>query len=220
MSTVPATTTTETVSFWKKFKQEGREKPTQFLALIAQTTSLFVSITSLMLTVAGLVFVYFQIMNVKEQIVGLRNSLDMQSYSAINTQMSEIDKVFIDQPTLRPYFYKKQPWPDSDEMLRNKLTSVAERKLDFIDFWFTSARHLSLDEYDMVSWRNYFIDSFRNSRILCDVLTDEQSQYGEEIRSIAFKSGKCPGVRPVSLKSLQIVEEYFPPRRVFSPTRP
>ena len=83
-------------------------------------------------------------------------------------------------------------------------------KLDFIDFWFMSARHLDLQISDMQSWRNYFLRSFRKSPILCDVLKDEKKAYGEEVLSIAHKSG-CQ-INPRRIESLKAVEEYFRPR--------
>ena len=97
---------------------------------------------SLILTSTALVFVYLQVTNVKAQIGGvhqqvrrLEDSLDLQSYGAVNNQISELDRIFIDRPELRPFFYENRDWP-SKKLLRDRVTSVAERKLDFIDFWF------------------------------------------------------------------------------------
>ncbi len=203
------------VSFWASFCRERLKKPTQFISML-------IAGLSLILTSTALVFVYLQVTNVKAQIGGvhqqvrrLEDSLDLQSYGAVNNQISELDRIFIDRPELRPFFYENRDWP-SKKLLRDRVTSVAERKLDFIDFWFTSALQMNLKRYDMQSWRNYFQRSFKQSRVLCDVLNDEKDDYGEELRSIAFKSG-CTIVSPRERKSLDRLEKYFPPRTVFVP---
>ena len=202
-------------SFWASFCRERLKNPTQFISML-------IAGLSLILTSTALFFVYLQVTNVKsqidavhEQVKRLEASLDLQSYGAVNNQISELDKIFVDRPELRPFFYENRDWP-TKKLLRDRLTSVAERKLDFIDFWFTSALHMNLKRYDMQSWKNYFQRSFMKSRVLCDVLTDEKDDYGEELRSIALKSG-CTTVSPRDRKSLERLEKYFPARTIFVP---
>jgi len=201
--------------FWQNFKKERRKEPIRFFTMLIALASFLISSSALVGTAIGLRFVYLQFINVREQIAGLHESLDLQSYSAINSQVSEIDKVFIDQPGLRPYFYENQAWPKK-AATRSKITSVAERKLDLFDFWFMSARHMDRKQYDMVSWKNYFISSFRNSRVLCDVLHAELDQYQDELRAIAGKSG-CANITPRNLKVLDQLDSYFPTRTSFAP---
>lgn len=197
----------DTTSFRENLRNERRQEPIRFLTML-------IALASFIVTSAALVFVSVQASNVKKQIRALNASLDLQSYSAINTQLAEIDNLFIDHPDLRPYFFEGAPWPSEEKpenlTLRRKLTSVAEKKLDFIDFWFMSARHLDLQRSDMVSWRNYFLGSFQNSPILCDVLKDEKEAYGEEVLSIAHKSG-CP-IKPRRVESLRVIDDYFRPQ--------
>jgi hypothetical protein len=194
--------------FWQTFRKERREEPIRFFTML-------IALSSFAITVIGLGFVFFQFVNVRQQITALHESLDLQSYSAINSQVSEIDKVFIDKPELRPYFYQNQAWP-KDAATQGQLTSVAERKLDLFDFWFMSARHMDRKQYDMVSWKNYFVSSFRNSRVLCDVLRTEQGQYQDELRAIASQSG-CANIAPRNPEVLVELEKYFPARTSFGP---
>jgi hypothetical protein len=183
-------------SFWSLVQQHRKANTIAFLALMIQACSLAISLI-------GILFVIFQIRNVRE-------SLDSQSYGSINDKLNQIDMVFIQAPELRPYFFDNARWPD-EKTAKDKLTAVAEARLDLMDYWFRQASHMNLEAYDMMAWRTFFTNSFQRSQILCDVLRTEQNEYGEPIRSLAQKSGYCPGVTPRDPKSLDRLEEYFPP---------
>ena len=117
-------------TFWSLLQQHRKANTISFLALLVQMCSLAISLI-------GILFIIFQINNVHA-------ALDSQSYGSINDKLNEVESIFIQAPDLRPYFFDNKPWPD-DETTKNKLWSIAETRLDLMDYWFRQANHLNLE---------------------------------------------------------------------------
>lgn len=62
-----------------------------------------------------------------------------------------LDRVFIENPDLRPYFYEGEPIPD-DEPLRGRVLSTAELIVDLVDTVASMLRHGQLDDEDIGPW--------------------------------------------------------------------
>lgn len=158
------------------------EKPIEFVTMI-------VTVPGLMIGLVGVAFVYFQFLD-------LRKSLDSQAYGIIGQELAELNRLFVEHPEMRPYFYAREPLPD-DAIKRNRVLAVADVYLDFIDNYYSQASHLDWTHYNRGGWDAFIRGSFERSRVLCYALCKDQDEFGDAIREIA--AGICKGVtRPPS----------------------
>jgi hypothetical protein len=133
--------------------------------------TLLVRICSLGVSVLGLVLVIGQLKKLSQSIQG-------NAFSSSFSELREIHKVFIDYPSLRPYFFEnKVPDRGSDEYQQAR--SIAEMYLDaFVHMYLLRSRfpeglhrHIDLLIEDMVS-RSTFLVSYlkENYKFLPDPL--------------------------------------------------
>lgn len=97
----------------------------------------------------------------------------------------------MEHPNYRPYFAEGKTIP-KNQPVPQELKAFAEFKLDYLDYFFTEMPHLQRNDIEYPVWKKYFEDSFTESPILCDVLKDDMTEYGYEIRY--FASPLCKGV--------------------------
>ncbi|MGD9879994.1 MAG: hypothetical protein AB7F22_16900 [Reyranella sp.] len=153
------------------------EKPIEFVTMI-------VTVPGLVIGLVGAAFVYFQFLD-------LRKNLDSQAYGIISQELGELNRLFVEHPEMRPYFYAREPLPD-DELKRNRILAVADVYLDFIDNYYSQASHLDWSHYNRGGWDAFIRGSFERSWVLCYALCKDQDEFGDAIRDVA--SGICKGV--------------------------
>jgi hypothetical protein len=127
--------------------------------------------------VVGLFFAY-------DQAKKLTASIDSATWNNVTNQEFALDKLFIDNPSTRKYFYDYVEIQRNDP-LYDRVAATAEYMLDFIDTYFSSAQYIQPDTSDPDLWRNYFIHIFSNSPITCELLDARSDEYGDDINDLA-----------------------------------
>lgn len=85
-------------------------------------------------------------------------------YQSIAGQMIEIDRVFLEHPSLKPYFYEGKPLPPVGTSDYYQVMSIAEMLIDFIDSVMTQAPNMP--DYPWSTWQAYFTDLLQASPAL------------------------------------------------------
>jgi hypothetical protein len=105
-----------------------------------------------------------------------RQSDIIATYNSLTSLILEIDKVFIEYPRLRPYFYNRTPIPaDMENQDRDRALAVAELYLDILEcIW---DRQPEFSKEDEASWRDWILDAFNTSPVLSDYYSENRSWY-------------------------------------------
>jgi hypothetical protein len=103
-------------------------------------------------------------------------------YQAMNGDMLQINRLFVDQPLLRPYFYGAKELTDESPDERERVEATAELFINFIDNVLTQIPLLpsSLAE----PWRTYFVGVTTTSPVLRDSWKRRRESYSEEMRKL------------------------------------
>jgi hypothetical protein len=103
-------------------------------------------------------------------------------YQAMNDNMLQISRLFIDRPSLRPYFYRAQELADESPEERERIEATAELFINFIDNVLTQMPLLpsSLAE----PWRAYFSNVITTSPVLCEFWKRRRAWYSQEMRAL------------------------------------
>lgn len=143
---------------------------------------------SLTLSFISLLSLIFIIIQIRQTTVSMQASM----YATIATQTLEMDKMFIDKPEFRPYFYEgrniKEGEPNYDKVL-----SIAEYQLDYFDSTRTELGYIPKDtdtQEDRKTWNKYLGDSFANSPILCRRIKANPEWYMKDLVNIATANCK------------------------------
>ena len=166
--------------------------------------SLTISLLGLISIVGGLfslVFFYRQTREIAIQTQHSHESLQSAAYQAIANHEMEVDRLFIENPRLRPYFFASQEIskisPDY-----SVAESIADYELDFFDSAQTQLKYLkSLPDVDMQAWQAYFDDSFTNSPILCQRLITLATWYEKDF--VDREKDVCSKAPKVQSKTVQ-----------------
>ena len=67
------------------------------------------------------------------QFTQTRTDLKASMYATITTQTLEVNKMFLEYPELRPYFYDGTALSQADANTLNRVMILAESKLDYFD---------------------------------------------------------------------------------------
>jgi len=142
---------------------------------------------SLTISLSGaisLIFIYIQSAQTTQ-------SMQASMYATIASHTLEMDKIFIEHPELRSYFYGGQQITEEDRNY-SLVLSIAEYQLDYFDATTTQLGYIPDDAdklEDRETWQHYFADSFAKSPILCKRLNANRDWYMESLTSIADE--KC-----------------------------
>jgi hypothetical protein len=103
-------------------------------------------------------------------------------YQAMNGDMLQINRLFVDQPLLRPYFYGEKELTDESPDERERVHATAELFINFIDNVLTQMPLLpsSLAE----PWRTYFVSVTATSPVLRDFWNRRREFYSDEMRKL------------------------------------
>jgi len=123
-------------------------------------------------------------------------SMKSSMYAIVNTQTLEMDKVFLERPHLRPYFYDNEDLSKiRDKKTLREVMSVAEYQLDFFDLVMTQLDYIPTDKdspEDKVTWKKYIVDSFANSPALCKRIADDPDWYMTSLVTLSTEPCKNP----------------------------
>jgi hypothetical protein len=114
----------------------------------------------------------------------LTASIDSATWNNVTNQEFALDKLFIDNPSTRKYFYEGVAIQRNDQ-LYDRVAATAEYMLDFIDTYFSSAQFIQPNTSDPYLWKRYFIHIFSNSPITCEILDARSDEYGDDINELA-----------------------------------
>jgi hypothetical protein len=103
-------------------------------------------------------------------------------YQAMNDNMLQINRLFIDRPLLRPYFYGEQELTDESPEERERVEATAELFINFIDNVLTQMPLLPGNLAE--PWRTYFSSVITGSPVLCDFWKRRREWYSEEMRAL------------------------------------
>lgn len=120
-------------------------------------------------------------------------------HQSITDNMLEIDRIFIDHPEFRPFFYENTPLP-SEPIQRNQLISVAELFIDFVENHLLQSPHLPAGV--LAGWRTYFLKTMKNSPALREYWHNCGVWYAKETQRLfsayPFAPSDEEGLRPAS----------------------
>ncbi|MDV6297466.1 hypothetical protein ACWEQV_29080 [Rhodococcus aetherivorans] len=87
-------------------------------------------------------------------------SLEVVTYNGATDLTLQIDRIFIEYPELRPYFYEGQSPIDQDETLRQRVDAVSEFALDALEcIWDHREKYTEMDRESWKIWINEFMAS-------------------------------------------------------------
>ena len=148
----------------------------------AKPITLF-ELLSLIISIAGFIVVIVSIFLLKRQVSIADRGLRETWLIPLKTQQLEIDKLFIDRPHLRKYFYEGEHMIDSRSDEYVQVTATSEYILDHLSGVISQK---TSDGKPLVStiWREYIKDGFANSPALCSTLEKHKHWYPKELWDI------------------------------------
>jgi hypothetical protein len=160
------------------------DKKTFTLFELASLALSFLGLVSLLLGLGSLFIIYRQTKEITRQSENSPASFQNAVYQTITTQEMEVDKLFVENPQLRPYFFSAHEINEGSSDYA-KAEAIADYELDFFDSAKGRLRLLQEVGYDvsMNAWNKYFDDSFTNSPILCKRLRELTPWYGSDFVS-------------------------------------
>ncbi len=124
------------------------------------------------LSLFGLVLVWVQVK-------GAGDALHSTAFQGLSTQQTEINKVLLERPHLRPYFFDGKPLVAGDPLFP-EVQGAVDMHLDFFDSYFTQSRfigHLENDADTQVAWEEYIRKTARSSPVMCARLHQGKHAY-------------------------------------------
>lgn len=124
-----------------------------------------------------------------------------QLYKDIAEHMLTVDKIFIEHPNLRPYFYSNKS-PDKARSTEEceQIQSIAEIILDFFDLLWVlkdisrKYKTHTVFQSHIAEWDDYFLDVYKTSPALQDFFHEHEDWWSEEMiaffKSAALKPNK------------------------------
>jgi hypothetical protein len=103
-------------------------------------------------------------------------------YQAMNDNMLQINHLFIDRPSLRPYFYDGQELTDESAEERQRIEATAELFINFTDNVLTQMPLLPRNLAE--PWRTYFAGVTSTSPVLRDFWRRRRETYSDEMRAL------------------------------------
>jgi hypothetical protein len=110
-------------------------------------------------------------------------SMKLSQYIAITQRVFDVDMLFVQNPSFRPYFYERRLVDDASNL--QQVTAIAEYILDFYSTVQEHERLLASQETpSWEEWRAFIADGFRWSPFLCAFFEQNAAWYEEGLMSI------------------------------------
>jgi hypothetical protein len=155
-----------------------------------ETLSLLVSALSLLIAALGFfaLAVSIRILAKQTRQVAIQSensvrALKASTFGDSGESMFAIDAIFVEYPDCRPYFYEAKKLA-TDDNEASRVLAIAEMLLDFFDYILLHQKSFS-PIYPGHQWREYMVDTFAASEVLCDVLNNNANWYTEALVVIA-----------------------------------
>jgi hypothetical protein len=103
------------------------------------------------------------------------------TYQGVNSQLQEIDLLFVHNPELRPYFYDNKPLP-ANWRDYHQVMAVAELLVDFMDNVVTQSYAMP-DDHAQV-WYDYFECQYHSSPAIREYWKKNRDWYRTELGKI------------------------------------
>ena len=129
---------------------------------------------------AGIVGIYF----IWRQIKQTNKNLKQSNHAAMYSLNSEIYRVFIDYPKLRPFFLKGKEL-GRKKKTRNRVFSLAELLADHFEYVLLEKDLRSENIYE--PWSNYMINIYTKSSAFREFMKKNQHLYSKELRTFFAK---------------------------------
>ena len=100
-------------------------------------------------------------------------------YQAMNDNMLQINRLFVDRPSLRPYFYEEQELTDESPEELERIDATAELFVNLIDNVLTQMP--LLPGHLAQPWRTYFASVITSSPVLREFWKRHREWYSEEM---------------------------------------
>jgi hypothetical protein len=165
----------------------GREaaastKRTRLLKGLKLDAALAVALFGNFVFIGSVILVGLQVREMaKQSSHGTRATL-ASVYQAMNDNMLLINRLFIDRPLLRPYFYGEQELTDESPEERERVEATAELFINFMDNVLTQMPLLPSNLAD--PWRTYFGSVTTSSPVLREFWERRREWYSEEMRAL------------------------------------
>lgn len=138
-------------------------------------------LATLLMSLTGLVSLFL----ISQQVNTAKRQAKALTTQSVMSQLLEVDKLFIKDPELRPYFYSRKVISEDDPNY-NKVLAIAEFQLDFFDSYLTQSEYLTLStDEEKQNWEKYIVDSFANSLPMCQRLKDAPGWYSAKLENLA-----------------------------------
>lgn len=116
----------------------------------------------------------------------LASQAQLQNLQALTNQLLILDKLFIEHPEMRQYFYDNvEISGDKDKVNYQRALAIAEFQIDFFDTFLTQESSLNLADDEREAWHTYIIRSFARSRVMCVRLNTDPDWYGSNLKELA-----------------------------------
>ena|SRR5215813_6524374 len=141
----------------------------------------------------SLIFIWYQVSQTS-------SSLQASAYATIGNYTMELDKIFVSNPELRPYFYDGETiTEEQDKKKYHQVMAIAELQLDFFDATLTQLDIRPREskeemEKEKQAWNAYFASSFAKSPLLCKRFNENRDWYRDNLQEIA--DGPCKKASP------------------------
>lgn len=114
--------------------------------------------------------------------------VSVNAYTAGSDPEIELDKAYLANHDLRPYFYENKHL-DSNNPARTRVLALAEMSLDCFQVVLVQGtdNHDSLTKEEQEEDLNWIAESFKNSEVLRDFLDSHQSWYSKQLRDLRHK---------------------------------
>jgi len=103
-------------------------------------------------------------------------------YQAMNDNMLQINRLFVERPLLRSYFYGEQELTDESPEERERVEATAELFINFIDNVLTQMPLLPSNLAE--PWRTYFGSVTTSSPVFRELWVRRREWYSEEMRAL------------------------------------
>ena len=140
----------------------------------------------------SLIFIYSQTRLIYVQTGQATVNMQASIYATIANQTLELDKIFIEKPELRPFFYDGVDIKENEKNY-NQVMAIAEYHLDFFDSTMTQLGYIPEEQdskENKETWNHYFADGFAKSPALCKRIRSNSNWYMRPLVQIACENCK------------------------------
>lgn len=143
-----------------------------------------VAVFSLATVVLTIVLVVRQTNEMARQSVYSAYATAGNIYKDVAIEMIEVDRLFYENPGMRPYFYEDAPPPD-DPLEAARVESLTEMFMDFLDMVIV-LEATTPPELD-IPWKeyqDYFVDMYRSSPAIRQFYRENRAWYDPKVREL------------------------------------